>query len=48
VFNATLTFQDDVPSIMNRMTNAIAQSLSAPFKLQLQGIASSGNYRVIF
>ena len=38
-----MTLQEDVPGLMNRMSNAIAQSLSTPFKLKLNGISLSIN-----
>lgn len=37
-FNHTLTFGEDVPFLMNRMTNAIAQLMDEPAIVKLKGI----------
>ncbi len=51
IFNYTLTIGEDVPYLMNRIGNTIAQHLDTPAKIVLQGLKAmpthkSGGYVV--
>jgi hypothetical protein len=38
VSNTSLTYEEDVPLLMNQMTNAIAKSLKEPVRIVLEGV----------